>query len=102
MTLTLHAETDQDLARILESYRAYSKNIKSLSVMFRCQRCGRILTKELLQLKRRPKLLCRGCYMEETYGSRNVSQREDVKKKKAETRQRHSLRQCKEVCPSLG
>ena len=97
--LTLHVDTEEELAGILSNYRRYARSIRDLNARFKCLKCGRTTTKEMLQLQRRPELLCRGCYMEEVHGVRNVSQREDVKKKKAETRKLHGLRQCKEFAP---
>ena len=97
--LTLHLDTNEDLNRTLQSYRKYARSIRSLNARYACLTCGKITTKEMLQLQRRPDLLCRDCYMMKYHGVRNVSQLDRVKKKKAETRQRHGLSQCKEVSP---
>jgi DNA-directed RNA polymerase subunit RPC12/RpoP len=85
---TLHASNQEDLDFILSNYKQFSSRIRDLNVFYRCVKCGKPSEKELEQLQRRPKLLCRGCWIEETTGVRNVSMLQEVKIKKALTRKK--------------
>jgi late competence protein required for DNA uptake (superfamily II DNA/RNA helicase) len=86
--MTLHPDTENDLKEILNDYKAYSSNIRNLNAIFKCEKCGKITEKNMLQLQRRPKLLCRQCYMIWKYGVKNISCKEEIKHKKRDSRRR--------------